>query len=149
MRTERERTRSHPSRTATLRLVVILTVIFSLVLAGCSGSPTPSSAASAGTSVASTAISASPAATPKAGPILVGASLSLSGEFSDQGKVVQQGYELWAKYVNSKGGLMGRQVELRILSDGSSPEQIVTNYEQLITRDKVDLLLGPFSTGLS
>jgi branched-chain amino acid transport system substrate-binding protein len=116
------------------------------------GTPAPAATPTPVPSVTATpvpVVTASQAATPQAGPILVGASLSLSGEFSDQGKVVQQGYELWAEYVNKNGGLMGRQVELKILSDGSSPEQIVTNYEQLITRDKVDLLLGPFSTGLS
>src|ERR1019366_3598929 len=45
-------------------------------------------------------------------PILIGASLSLSGDFSADGQAYQRGYELWAKHVNSHGGILGRQVKL-------------------------------------
>jgi branched-chain amino acid transport system substrate-binding protein len=82
-------------------------------------------------------------------PILIGISLSLSGDFSDPGKAAQRGYELWAETVNAQGGILGRQVELKIVDDASSPNQVVTNYENLITKDKVDLVFGPFSTLLS
>jgi branched-chain amino acid transport system substrate-binding protein len=45
--------------------------------------------------------------------------------------------------------VLGRQVELRVLDDASSPTLVAANYEQLIGRDRVDLLFGPFSTLLS
>src|SRR5579884_38787 len=82
-------------------------------------------------------------------PILIGTSLSLSGDFSDDGKAFERGYQLWADYVNSHGGLLGRQVKLDILSDASSPDQVTTNYQKLITVDKVDLVFGPYSTLLT
>jgi branched-chain amino acid transport system substrate-binding protein len=82
-------------------------------------------------------------------PLSVGISLSLSGDFSDPGKAAKRGYELWADTVNAKGGVMGRKVKLRIVDDASSPNQVVTNYQNLITRDKVDLVFGPFSTLLT
>jgi branched-chain amino acid transport system substrate-binding protein len=94
-------------------------------------------------------IAGSPAASGSSGPIKIGISLSLSGDFSDPGKNVKKGYELWASYVNSHGGLLGRQVKLLIKDDASSPNQVVTNYRNLITRDKVDLVFGPFSSLLS
>ncbi len=83
------------------------------------------------------------------GPIKIGISLSLSGDFSADGQAFQQGYELWAADVNAHGGLLGRQVKLVFLSDASSPHQVTTNYQTLITQDKVDLLFGPFSTLLT
>lgn len=83
------------------------------------------------------------------GPIKIGVSLSLSGDFSEDGKAFQQGYELWAADVNAHGGLLGRQVKLIILSDASSPQQVTTNYQTLINQDKVDLVFGPFSTLLT
>lgn len=83
------------------------------------------------------------------GPITIGVSLSLSGDFSADGKAFQQGYQLWADDVNAKGGLLGRQVKLIFLSDASSPQQVTTNYQTLITQNKVDLLFGPFSTLLT
>jgi branched-chain amino acid transport system substrate-binding protein len=81
-------------------------------------------------------------------PITVGISLPLTGDFSEPGKGVQQGYEAWAKIVNDKGGLLGRQVELKILDDQSNADRVVADYEQLIGRDEVDLVVGPFSTRL-
>src|ERR1035437_3042322 len=91
-------------------------------------------------------LAAGAAASPTAGPIKIGISLSLSGDFSDPGKAVKRGYDLWAAYVNAHGGILGRQVQLKIVDDASSPNQVVSNYQNLITRDKVDLTFGPFSS---
>jgi branched-chain amino acid transport system substrate-binding protein len=102
--------------------------------------------------VAGTAVwlAAGATATPRAqGPIKIGISLSLSGDFSDSGKAVKRGYDLWASYVNAHGGVLGRQVQLKIVDDASSPNQVVTNYQTLITRDHVDLVFGPFSSLLT
>ncbi len=81
-------------------------------------------------------------------PIRIGASLPLTGDFSEPGKGVQQGYEAWAKIVNDKGGLLGRRVELKILDDQSNADRVVADYEQLIGQDEVDLVFGPFSSRL-
>jgi len=83
------------------------------------------------------------------GPIKIGVSLSLSGDFSADGQAFQQGYELWRDNINSHGGLLGRQVQLDIVSDASSDTQVTTNYQKLINQDHVDLLFGPFSTLLT
>ncbi len=83
------------------------------------------------------------------GPLVIGASVSLTGDFSDSGKAVQRGYQLWANTVNAQGGILGRQVKLDIVDDASSPTQVVTNYQNLINKDHVDLTFGPFSTLLT
>lgn len=82
-------------------------------------------------------------------PLTIGISLSLTGDFADPGKAAKRGYDLWASTVNAKGGVLGRQVELKIIDDASSPDTVVTNYEKLITQEKVDLVFGPFSTKLT
>ncbi len=82
-------------------------------------------------------------------PIKIGVSLSLSGDFSADGIAYKQGYELWAKDVNAAGGLWGHPVSLDIVSDASSPTQVVTNYQHLISVDHVALTFGPFSTLLT
>jgi branched-chain amino acid transport system substrate-binding protein len=79
-------------------------------------------------------------------PVTIGASLSLTGDFSADGQAFKQGYEMWAADVNAKGGLLGRQVKLTILNDASNPDQAVTNYQTLINSDHVDLTFGPFSS---
>jgi branched-chain amino acid transport system substrate-binding protein len=82
-------------------------------------------------------------------PLLIGASLSLTGDFSDDGQAYEKGYELWAQDVNAHGGLLGRKVQMVILNDNSSPTQVDTNYTDLITVHHVALTFGPFSTLLT
>jgi branched-chain amino acid transport system substrate-binding protein len=102
-----------------------------IILAACS-----SSGSSSGTS-------ASPSSTK---PIVIGASVSLTGDFSADGQAFQRGYNLWASDVNASGGLLGRKVKLIFLDDKSDPTQGSTNVQQLISSDHVDLLFGPFSS---
>jgi branched-chain amino acid transport system substrate-binding protein len=90
-----------------------------------------------------------PSTTTNTTPIKIGISLSLSGDFSPDGQAFQQGYQLWADDINKSGGLLGRKVQLDIVSDASDPDQVVTNYNKLISVDKVDLVFGPFSTLLT
>jgi branched-chain amino acid transport system substrate-binding protein len=82
-------------------------------------------------------------------PIVIGASLPLTGEFSQPGGAAKRGYEVWLEMVNEKGGILGRPVQLSILDDASEQNTVVADYTKLITRDKVDLLLGTFSSLLN
>ena len=82
-------------------------------------------------------------------PILIGASLSLTGSFSTDGQAFDKGYKLWVKDQNAAGGLLGHPVKLVILNDASTQPQAVTNYQTLINVDHVKLLFGPFSSLLT
>jgi branched-chain amino acid transport system substrate-binding protein len=82
-------------------------------------------------------------------PLLIGTSLSLTGDFSADGQAYDRGYKLWESDVNAHGGIMGRKVQLVILNDASSPTQVDTNYTDLITVHHVDLVFGPFSSLLT
>jgi branched-chain amino acid transport system substrate-binding protein len=82
-------------------------------------------------------------------PITIGTSLSLSGDFAADGQAFQRGYQLWATDQNRKGGLLGRPVKLEVISDSSSPSQVVSNYQKLIGSNKDPLVFGPFSTLLT
>jgi branched-chain amino acid transport system substrate-binding protein len=109
------------------------------VLAACSSSSSSTTASTTPTA----------SATANKTPIIIGASLSLTGDFSADGLNYEHGYELWAHDVNAAGGILGRQVELKILNDNSSPTQVATNYTTLISADHVDLTFGPFSSLLT
>src|SRR5258708_27614371 len=82
-------------------------------------------------------------------PIVFGASLPLTGDFAFDGQAFQKAYRLWQSDVNSHGGLVGRQVNLIILNDASSPTTVVSNYQKLIAVDHVDLTLGPVTSLLT
>jgi branched-chain amino acid transport system substrate-binding protein len=84
-----------------------------------------------------------------AGPIKVGISLPITGNFSEPGTAAQRGYQIWAQLTNKHGGLLGRKVQLVIKDDQSDQNTIVNDYNGLINSDKVDLLLGTFSSLLN
>jgi len=122
--------RPHGARFLSLAAV---TASAALVLAACS-----SSSSSDGGSSASKA------------PIAIGMSLSQTGDFSVDGQAFTRGYNLWANYINTHGGLLdGRKVKLVILNDSSDPTTVQTNYTKLIASDHVNLVFGPFSTLLT
>lgn len=110
--------------------LVTASVLFSISLAACGSSGT---AANNTTTTNST-------------PIVVGADLSLSGDFATEGLPYARGYNMWASYVNSHGGLLGRKVTMKILSDASNQPEVTTNYQALISVDHASLLFGPVST---
>jgi branched-chain amino acid transport system substrate-binding protein len=112
-----------------------VTVLGLSAVAACTNSGTPSSSPTSSAS--------------STGPIIIGASLSLQGDFSADGQAFEKGYQLWARDVNARGGLLGRKVVLKILDDDSSPNQVVTNYQTLFGADHVDLAFGPFSSLLT
>jgi branched-chain amino acid transport system substrate-binding protein len=83
------------------------------------------------------------------GPIRIGASLSLTGTYAKLGKNQHEGYQLCIKDLNAKGGLLGRKAELVVYDDQSMPATAVRLYEKLITEDKVDAVMGPYSSPVS
>jgi branched-chain amino acid transport system substrate-binding protein len=122
---------------------LIAVAAIAALLSGCGGSSSSSSKASGGGSSSGSGGGAS------GSPVIIGASLSLSGDFSADGTAFERGYKLWADDVNKTGGLMGHPVKLDIVSDASSPAQVVTNYQKLISSDHAKLVFGPFSTLLT
>ena len=132
--------RPHPAWLSRQYLALSAAAILSACLvAACSSS---------GSSSGSTGATSTPSAT-NTNPITIGASLSLTGDFSADGQAFEKGYQLWAADVNANGGLLGRQVTLKILNDNSSPTQAQTNYQTLFASDKVNLAFGPFSSLLT
>src|SRR5204863_5675032 len=83
------------------------------------------------------------------GPIRLGASLSLTGTYAKLGKNQHEGYQLCVKELNAKGGLLGRKLDLVVYDDQSMPPTAVRLYEKLITEDKVDAVMGPYSSPVS
>jgi branched-chain amino acid transport system substrate-binding protein len=82
-------------------------------------------------------------------PIVIGASLPLTGDFSQPGTQAKRGYQVWSDMVNAQGGLLNRKVKLKLTDDASNQDTVVSDYTRLITQDKVDLVLGTFSSLLN
>jgi len=82
-------------------------------------------------------------------PIKIGASMSVTGAYAKPGSYQKEGYDVCIDELNAKGGLLGRKVELVIYDDQSQPATAVKLYEKLITEDKVDAVMGPYSSAVS
>jgi len=83
----------------------------------------------------------------QSGPIKIGSTLALTGPLSATGLVHKLVGEIYVEDLNSRGGLLGRKVEWDVKDDQSKPELARTLYEQIVTSDKADLLMGPYATG--
>jgi branched-chain amino acid transport system substrate-binding protein len=82
-------------------------------------------------------------------PIVLGASLSLSGIYADGGKYSLEGYQLAIDQVNAKGGVLGRPLQLKYYDDQSEGATGIRLYERLIDEDKVDVIVGPYGTAIT
>jgi branched-chain amino acid transport system substrate-binding protein len=82
-------------------------------------------------------------------PIRVGASLSLTGAYAKPGLYGREGYALCQKQINEGVGVLGRPVEFVIYDDRSDPQTGVRLYEKLITEDRVELVMGPYSSAIT
>jgi branched-chain amino acid transport system substrate-binding protein len=53
---------------------------------------------------------------------------------------------MFVERLNAAGGLLGREVQWNLLDDESDTANIAPLYEQLISQDQVDLIMGPYAT---
>src|SRR6202142_858247 len=79
-------------------------------------------------------------------PIKIGFSMALSGGLAGGGKAALLAYQIWAEEVNSKGGLLGRKIDLVYYDDQSSPATVPGIYSKLLDIDKVDLVVSGYAT---
>jgi ABC-type branched-subunit amino acid transport system substrate-binding protein len=79
-------------------------------------------------------------------PIVVGSTLSLTGSFAATAIIHKIAGEAFVTQLNENGGLLGRPVEWKLYDDESKPDKVTELYERLVAEDKVDLLIGPYST---
>ena len=86
------------------------------------------------------------AAAPSGPPVRIGSTLSLTGPLAGTAVIHKITGEIYVELLNKKNGLLGRPVEWVLRDDQSKPDLARTMYEQLITVDKVDLIIGPYAT---
>jgi branched-chain amino acid transport system substrate-binding protein len=86
--------------------------------------------------------------------LTAGLSISLSGRFQMQGQQALNGFLLWQSLVNTQGGIpIGaadkRHVRLIWYDDCGQVHRARDNVSRLLRDDKVDILFGPYSSGLT
>src|SRR5215510_15885760 len=74
--------------------------------------------------------------------IKLGNLVDLTGPTSDQGKDIAQGRIDAVQYINEKGGVNGKKLELISVEYGFQPPRAVAAYKKFVEEDKVLLVLG-------
>lgn len=104
----------------------------------------------AAASAAVLTFAANPAA---AKDIVLGASVQLTGPVANTGRYYRDAYELAVEKINAAGGVKvgneKRKLVLKIYDNQSDVNLSVRQYTQLVSQDKVDLLLGPFASNFA
>ncbi|HEV8440462.1 MAG TPA: ABC transporter substrate-binding protein, partial [Methylomirabilota bacterium] len=90
-----------------------------------------------------------PASAQPTEPIKIGVIQPLSGPVAASGNYVRMGAEIARDWINARGGVLGRQVQLLIEDNKSDPKEAATAAEKLIVRDKVPVIMGAWGSSMT
>jgi len=83
------------------------------------------------------------------GPIKVGIVLPLTGEQAQFGEIERNSFQMAVEEINKAGGVNGRTIELLIEDDTGKPDVGRSAVEKLISRDRVPVLTGGYSSSVT
>jgi branched-chain amino acid transport system substrate-binding protein len=85
--------------------------------------------------------------------IVLGTAISQTGKYAREGKFYVDAYQMTVDAINKAGGVKvggkAYKLELKMYDDQSDPNLCVRLYTRLVTSDKVNFLLGPYSSGIT
>jgi len=90
-----------------------------------------------------------PASAQQGDAIKIGVIQPLSGPVAASGNYVRMGAEIARDWINARGGVLGRQVQLLIEDNKSDPKEAATVAEKLIVRDKVPVIMGAWGSSMT
>ena len=82
-------------------------------------------------------------------PVKIGVIQPLSGPVAASGNYVRMGAEIARDWINAKGGVNGRKLELVIEDNKSDPKEAASAAEKLIVRDKVPAIMGAWGSSMT
>src|SRR2546421_11003493 len=81
--------------------------------------------------------------------IKIGVTQPLTGAFAASGNYVTQGAKIAEEQINAAGGVLGRRIQLVIEDNKSNPTEAVGTAGKLISKDKVAVMMGAWSSTLT
>ena len=82
-------------------------------------------------------------------PVKIGVIQPLSGPVAASGNYVRMGAEIARDWINARGGISGRKVELVIEDNKSDPKEAASAAEKLIVRDRVPAIMGAWGSSMT
>src|SRR3712207_2428308 len=68
-------------------------------------------------------------------PYRIGAAVDITGAFSSTAAPKLEGLQLYAEWINSKGGIDGHPLEIEVRDNQSNPSQAATNARGFLNSD--------------
>lgn len=65
-----------------------------------------------------------------------------TGTAAATGKAFEEGIKLGVDYVNAKGGVLGKKLDIVFEDTAGAPDKAASGFERLVTKDKVVMVLG-------
>ncbi|MBZ9772415.1 ABC transporter substrate-binding protein [Mesorhizobium sp. CO1-1-8] len=78
--------------------------------------------------------------------IKIGVNEPVTGIFASAGQYIVNGAKIAADEINGKGGVLGKQIELVIEDNKSTPTDAADAAEKLMVRDKVPVMMGAYTS---
>jgi branched-chain amino acid transport system substrate-binding protein len=82
-------------------------------------------------------------------PVNIGVIQPLSGPVAASGNYVRMGTEIARDWINARGGVLGRPIQLLIEDNKSDPKEAASAAEKLIVRDKVPAIMGAWGSSMT
>lgn len=83
------------------------------------------------------------------GDIKIGVSIGLTGKYAKMADMQKKAYLLWEESINKRGGLLNKKIKMLIEDDKSDKKVAKDIYHRFIVKDKLDFVMGPYSSGLT
>ena len=81
--------------------------------------------------------------------VVMGGTMALTGPSAVPAGLMLEGRTLYVDELNARGGLLGHKIVLKTYDDKKDKRTAIEFYEKLITEDRVDILLGPYSSAIT
>ena len=81
--------------------------------------------------------------------VKVGVLLPLTGSQAKFGEIEKRSFEMAAEEINAKGGVNGKKIELLFEDDTGKPDVGRSGMEKLISREKVPVITGGYSSSVT
>jgi branched-chain amino acid transport system substrate-binding protein len=81
--------------------------------------------------------------------VTIGVAVSKTGRYAEPAGRYVNSYRLFVDERNAAGGWLGHKIKLVVMDDKSDKQTSIKLYEKLITQDKVDFTIGPYSSGIT
>ena len=82
------------------------------------------------------------------GPIQIALQAPITGDYAYEGQMAKQSVEVAKELINNAGGVLGRQIEITVVDDGSNPKDSAIAAQKAVSQ-KVVAVIGSYGSSVT